>query len=67
MVKAGSNFVFQMHHAPTGEPTTDRSYIGLFFARPPGYCEGLSVRGAHSSRSLPSGSAKYIDLAGIHS
>lgn len=30
---AGSSLVFQMHYTPTGQPTTDRTRIGLVFAR----------------------------------
>src|SRR5437870_3113987 len=35
LVKAGSDFVFQMHYTANGKPGTDRSRIGLIFARQP--------------------------------
>jgi mono/diheme cytochrome c family protein len=35
LVKAGSYLVLQMHYTPNGEETTDRSSIGLVFAREP--------------------------------
>ena len=33
LVKAGSDFVFQMHYTANGKPGTDRSRVGLVFAR----------------------------------
>ena len=35
LVKAGSNIVFQMHYTTNGEATTDRTSIGLVFAKEP--------------------------------
>jgi hypothetical protein len=35
LVKAGSDFVFQMHYTADGKPDTDRSSIGLVFAKQP--------------------------------
>jgi Copper type II ascorbate-dependent monooxygenase, C-terminal domain len=35
LIKAGSDIVFQMHYTTTGEPATDRTKIGLIFAREP--------------------------------
>lgn len=32
---AGSKLVFQMHYTPNGKKQTDRSYVGLMFAREP--------------------------------
>jgi hypothetical protein len=34
-IKAGSQIVFQMHYTPNGKATTDRSYVGLYFAKEP--------------------------------
>src|SRR5262249_3633430 len=34
LVKAGSYIDFYMHYTPTGAPTTDRSRLGLYFAKP---------------------------------
>lgn len=33
LIKAGSNIVFQMHYTTNGEATTDRTSIGLVFAK----------------------------------
>jgi hypothetical protein len=35
LVKAGSSLLFQMHYTPNGKATTDRSQVGLIFAREP--------------------------------
>jgi len=45
-VKAGSKLVFQMHYTPNGKETTDRTRVGLIFAREP-------VRQAHRGGMIP--------------
>jgi hypothetical protein len=35
LIKAGSYIVFEMHYTPTGEAATDRSSVGLVFAKNP--------------------------------
>ncbi len=35
LVKAGSKLVFQMHYTPTGKATTDKTSVGLIFAKSP--------------------------------
>src|SRR5262249_43636484 len=35
LIKAGSRLNFQMHYTPNGAATTDRSHVGLFFAKRP--------------------------------
>lgn len=35
LVKAGSKLVFQMHYTPTGKATTDKTSVGLIFAKGP--------------------------------
>ncbi len=34
-IKAGSEIVFQMHYTPNGKATSDKSYVGLYFAKEP--------------------------------
>lgn len=34
-IPAGAKIAFQMHYTPSGEPTTDRSRLGLVFAKEP--------------------------------
>ncbi len=35
LIKAGSELIFQLHYTPNGKEATDRSYIGLIFAKDP--------------------------------
>src|SRR5208282_4042098 len=35
LIPAGSDIIFQMHYTPFGKETTDRSKIGLVFAKEP--------------------------------
>ena len=35
LIKAGSTLIFQMHYTTTGKPATDRTKIGLVFAKTP--------------------------------
>jgi hypothetical protein len=46
LVKAGSKLVFQMHYTPNGKETTDRTRVGLIFAREP-------VRQLHRGGMIP--------------
>jgi len=34
-IKAGSDIIFQMHYTPNGVATSDKSYVGLYFAKEP--------------------------------
>jgi len=46
LVKAGSKLVFQMHYTPNGKAATDRTRVGLVFAREP-------VKHAHRGGMIP--------------
>jgi hypothetical protein len=35
LIKAGSDIIFQLHYTTTGKPATDRTKIGLIFAKEP--------------------------------
>lgn len=35
LIKAGSQLIFQMHYTPNGKQTTDRSMVGMIFAKKP--------------------------------
>ncbi len=35
LIKAGSELIFQLHYTPNGKEATDRSYLGLIFAKEP--------------------------------
>jgi len=59
LVKAGSKFLFQMHYTPNGKETTDRSYVGLQFAREPvkhAIKTGTAING---SFVIPAGAASH--------
>jgi hypothetical protein len=58
-VKAGSNFMFQMHYTPAGEATTDRSYIGLYFAREPVKKQVLTGTAANRNFVIPANDGNY--------
>ena len=34
-IKAGSNFIFQIHYTSNGKATADRTSVGMIFAKPP--------------------------------
>ena len=42
-VLAGTDVVFNVHYTPNGKPATDRSYIGLFFAKNPVHYKALTA------------------------
>jgi len=46
LVKAGSKLVFQMHYTPNGKAATDRTRVGVIFAKEP-------VRQAHRGGMIP--------------
>ena len=55
MVKAGSNFVFQVHYTPNGTPAKDRSYIGLIFAKDPVEKKVLTGTALNAKFAIPPG------------
>jgi hypothetical protein len=55
-VPKGSDIVFNMHYTATGKPTTDRSKLGLVFAKkPPKYRHYLSDGPTASNLAIPAG------------
>ncbi|HLG13572.1 MAG TPA: thiol-disulfide isomerase [Blastocatellia bacterium] len=59
LVKAGSSLVFQMHYTPNGEAATDRSYIGLIFARTPVERKVLTGLAMNTKLAIPPGASNY--------
>ena len=59
LVKAGASLVFQMHYTPNGTAATDRTYIGLFFAREPVRRKVLTATATNRSFVIPAGDANY--------
>ena len=59
LVKAGSDFVFQMHYTANGKPGTDRSRIGLVFAKEPPRERVYTVSATNDKFEIPAGDANY--------
>jgi hypothetical protein len=59
LIKAGSDFVFQMHYTANGKPGTDRSRIGLVFAKEPPQERVYTVGASNDKFEIPAGDANY--------
>jgi hypothetical protein len=62
-VKAGSDFVLQFHYTTNGTPATDRSKIGLVFAKSAPKKRALIVPVSDTSFMIPPGAASYRSTA----
>ncbi len=56
---AGSSLVFQMHYTPIGEATTDRTRLGLTFAKEPPKITLASAFLVNGSLHIPAGAAHH--------
>ena len=59
MVKADSDFVFQMHYTATGKAGTDRSRIGVIFAKEPPKERVFTANATNSKFVIPAGDPAY--------
>jgi hypothetical protein len=59
LVKAGSDFVFQMHYTANGKPGTDRSRIGLVFAKEPPKERVYTVAATNDKFAIPAGDPNF--------
>jgi hypothetical protein len=59
LVKAGSEIVFQMHYTPNGKAASDRSYVGLYFAKEPPREELKGQMIANFGFKIPAGDSNY--------
>jgi hypothetical protein len=59
LVKAGSDIVLQMHYTANGKESTDRSRVGLVFAKQPPQERVLTLAAANSKFAIPPGDANY--------
>jgi hypothetical protein len=59
LVKAGSDFVFQIHYTANGKPGVDRSRIGLVFAKEPPQERIYTVGAQNDKFEIPAGDANY--------
>jgi len=58
-IPAGANLVFQMHYTPTGKAATDRSYVGLKFAREPVKRRALTGTALNTKFVIPARDPHY--------
>jgi len=59
LVKAGTEIIFQMHYTPNGKAATDKSYVGLFFAKEPPREQMLGHMILNVSFKIPAGDPNY--------
>lgn len=59
LIKAGSDIIFQMHYTPNGKATTDRSKIGLSFAKAPVRERVLTLAATTHDFAIPPGAPDY--------
>jgi hypothetical protein len=59
LVKAKSDIVFQMHYTANGKAGTDRSKVGLVFAKEPPKERVFTLAAANGKFKIPAGDANY--------
>ncbi len=59
LIKAGSTLVFQMHYQSAGKPMTDRSKIGLIFAKKPATEQIVAMQAAAHWIAIPPNDPDY--------
>jgi hypothetical protein len=59
LLKAGAKLIFQLHYTPNGKPATDRTSIGLIFARGAIEHQALSGTATNFRFAIPPGDANY--------
>ncbi|MFZ0593153.1 MAG: cytochrome c [Bryobacteraceae bacterium] len=77
LIKAGSDFVFQVHYTPNGHPTGDQTRLGIVFAKEPPKERVLTLSATNGTFHIPPGDPNYrvdasfevgtqVKLAGLH-
>jgi hypothetical protein len=59
LIKAGSKLVFQLHYTTNGEAASDRSYVGLIFARGPVQTPVQTGTATNATFVIPPGNSSY--------
>src|SRR5207253_9987248 len=59
LIKAGSNLIFQMHYTANGKPATDRTQIGLVFARQPVEQQIIATQAINHWFEIPAGHSNF--------
>ena len=77
LIKAGSDIVFEVHYTPTGKATSDRTKLGLIFAKDVPMERVLTLSAVNGTFKIPPGEPNYrvdasyevpreVKLAGLH-
>jgi len=77
LIKAGSDIVFEVHYTPTGKATSDRTKLGLIFAKDVPKERVLTLSAVNGTFKIPPGDPNYrvdasyevpkeVKLAGLH-
>jgi len=59
LIKAGSDIVFQLHYTANGKPGTDRSKVGMVFAKEPPKERVFTLGALNTKFKIPPGNADY--------
>ena len=59
LVKAGSNFIFQLHYTTNGQAAKDKSYVGLIFAKQPVRKNVETGTATNAKFVIPAGDSSY--------
>jgi hypothetical protein len=59
LVKAGAKLLFQVHYTPNGKPATDRTYVGLKFAKEPPKYRAITANAGNHEFVIPPGDPAY--------
>ena len=59
LVKAGTDFVFQMHYTANGKAGTDRSWIGLVYSKEPPVERVVTLAAGNSKFVIPPGASNH--------
>ncbi len=59
LVKAGAEIQFQMHYTPNGTAASDRSYVGIYFAKEPPTIVAKSTGIMNTSFRIPPGDGNF--------
>ncbi len=59
LIRAGSDIIFQVHYTTNGTPGTDRSRVGLVFAKEPPKKRVFTVSATNGTFKIPAGHPDY--------
>ncbi len=59
LIRAGSDLIFQMHYTSNGKPATDRTRLGIVFAKEPPRERILTLQIANQRFAIPPGAPDY--------